>query len=81
MTIFNTLNHSNSQLLQLRFKKSREKIKSHQKMTIKNFTAIVINKNPDYDCLKGYERIRGAWYGKKPDLILTEIIQEIAEKL
>lgn len=75
------LNQTTTQILNKRFKEVQKELKETKCVKLNDFRAFVIDKEPQYNCPEGWEAVAKAWYGKKPDLRLTELIQEYRTEL
>lgn len=76
----NYLKTTTAQILKARFKEILTVLKEENEITLNDFVAFVIKNEPDYDCIDGMNRIRATFYGKTPDLRLTELIGEYQMK-
>ena len=68
---------TNSQIIQKRFTELKEQFKSSfPDSSLEDFRTIAFEAEPVYNCPKGWDKIQKAWWGKKPDLRLTEILSD-----
>jgi|GEM_PF-5299374 len=69
-----------TQVAKLRFHEA--KLQAVQEGTTQaTFLEFVINAEPTYNSIDGWERIKNTWLGRSADIRLTELIQEMNNEL
>jgi hypothetical protein len=81
MTEINYLKDSNTVVIKARFKAAKAKLKALRAWKISDFSDHVIELHPEFDCVSGATAIQEAWWNKKGNLKLLEIIEELVEEL
>jgi hypothetical protein len=68
-----------TQILIKRFKFAKQDLQK-KCFKINDFKKFVFEEAPDYNSIRGVERIKSAWYLYGADVRLTELVQELKEK-
>lgn len=76
MAEINYLKTPTAQILKIRFAKVQEELKQSKCIKLGDFREFVLDKEPEYNCPEGWEKIKNTWYGKNADLRVVELIQE-----
>lgn len=77
----NYLKMTTVEILRERFKLIQNELKNAKCIKQKDFREYVVKNEPIYNCAEGYDKIQNAWYGRTPDLRLTELIQSYANEI
>lgn len=75
------LHDSTIQILKKRFDEVKERMRTKFTIKLGDFREFALDKEPLFNCPEGWEKIQNAWYGKKPDIRVTELIQEYEKEL
>lgn len=77
----NYLKMTTVEILKERFKQVQSELKQNHSIKHRDFREYVFKKEPIYNCPVGFDKIQNAWFGRTPDLRLTELIQEFKTEL
>jgi hypothetical protein len=77
----NYLTMTTVEVLKQRFKEVQTELKNKKCIKQRDFREFVFSREPQFDCPDGYDKIQNAWYGKNPNIRLTELMAEYREAL
>lgn len=81
MSEINYLEESNTTVIKKRFAAAKAKIKELKCWKLSDFADAVVEKYPEFDNVQGAQYISECWYGKRPNLVMMELLENYLKEL